>query len=207
MPNSCDFHGYAAKMREQVVSGVDLAVDVRFVDMISDRGSRILDIGCGIGNAVGGLRARGHESYGIDPNPEVLDVAAEFYDDSWFRLISAADISAPKLADQKLPRSYDVVIMSGNVPAFLPDLSDAVKHIADILRSGGILVIGTTAHTRGGPRDQDAACVTADLRLEHRFGDWHLGEFDHDSPWSVSVFSRPGTRPKPDSPDGMFILP
>lgn len=198
---------YVAKMREHVERGTDFEVDVRFIDMLVDRQSGILDVGSGIGNAVNGLRARGHDAYGIDPGSDLLRVAAELYDRSWFRHLSAAEISPTVLEAHDLPQSYDLVLMSGNVPAFLPELEDSFTRIGKILRPGGILVIGTSSHARGGPRDQDSACAAAGLRLQHRFGDWHLGEFDHDSPWSVSVFSRPGIGPKPDPPDGMFVLP
>lgn len=201
-----NMRGYAAKMREHMERGTDLEVDVRFVDMLIDRQSGILDVGSGIGNAVNGLRARGHDAYGIDPSSEVLGVAAELYDRSWFRHLSAAEISTAVLEKHDLPQSYDLVLMSGNVPAFLPALEDSFTRIGEILRPGGILVIGTSSHANGGPTDQDSACAAAGLCLQHRFGDWHLGEFDQDSPWSVSVFSRPGIGPKPDSPDGMFIL-
>ncbi len=49
-------------MRNLTTGGTDLEVDVRFMDMLSPRGARILDIGCGIGSAVKGLRRRGHEA-------------------------------------------------------------------------------------------------------------------------------------------------
>jgi SAM-dependent methyltransferase len=206
MTASRNLEDYAAKMREYVQSGSDLEVDVRFVDMLADRASRILDIGCGIGSAVNGLRVRGHGAYGIDPSSEVLTVAGELYDPAWFRRIGAADISTETLVDEGLPQSFDLVLMSGNVPAFIPDLDDAVARIAEVLRPGGLLIIGTSTHARGGPSDQDSACAAADLQVEHRFGDWHLGSFDHGSPWSVSVFSRPGAGPHHGSPDGMFVL-
>ncbi|PCC50784.1 SAM-dependent methyltransferase [Brevibacterium aurantiacum] len=202
-----DDKAYAAKMRGFVDSGTDLEVDVRFIDMIVDRESRVLDIGCGIGNAVNGLQARGHDAFGIDPSSEVLQVAGELYDPSWFRLMSATKISAESLADEGLPQLYDVVLMSGNVPAFLPELGDVFKRIGEVLRPGGILIIGTTTHVQGGPSDQDSACEASALRLNQRFGDWHLGQFDETSPWSVSVFSKPGPRSAPVSPDGMFVLP
>lgn len=199
-------HVYAAKMRDHVESGTDLEVDVRFIDMLADRHSRILDVGCGIGNAVNGLRIRGHDAYGVDPSSDVLEVAADLYNPSWFRDLSASDISPTALDEHALPPSYDLILMSGNVPAFLPALESSFMRVLEILRPGGIFVVGTSTQARGGPRDQESAYVAAGLRLQHRFSDWHLGEFAPDSPWSVSVFSRPGTGPKPDSPDGMFIL-
>ena len=49
------------------------------------RGSTVLDIGYGNGSAVSGLRARGHAACGIDPTPELLEVAVNNFDSDWFR--------------------------------------------------------------------------------------------------------------------------
>lgn len=203
-----DYEGYAAKMRQHVRAGTDLEVDVRFIDMMSKRRARVLDIGCGIGNAVNGLRARGHAAYGIDPTPEVLDVARDLHNPSWFRRMAAADITAENFALNGLPKAYDIVLMSGNVAAFLSanDLRRTFDQVGELLESGGILVVGTTTAIHGGPADQDNAAARSGLSLTHRFADWHLGPFNAESPWSVSVFSASGLRDFAEIPDGIFML-
>src|SRR5450830_494155 len=108
-------------MRGMLALGCDLEVDVRFVDMLLPRRSVILDLGCGIGSAVRGLRDRGHEAYGIDPTESVLAVELDMLEPAWFRLLGAGDISSATLGGQGLPGSYDLILMSGNVPAFLND--------------------------------------------------------------------------------------
>lgn len=99
--------------------------------------------------------------------------------------------------------------MSGNVPAFLAraDLSTAITAAEELLNPGDRLVVGTTAHRRGGPADLDDCATGTSLRLEHRYGDWHLGAFDADSPWSVSIYKAPGTHSPSKGPDGIHILP
>lgn len=203
-----DYEGYAAKMRKHALAGTDMEVDVRFVDMMSKRSSRVLDIGCGVGNAVNGLRSRGHTAYGIDPTPEVLEVARDLYDSSWFRQIAAIDIAAETLQFNGLPQTYDVVVMSGNVPSFLSatELRKTFAQVAKLLEPAGILIIGTTTAIQGGPADQDKAAAESGLTLTHRFSDWHLKPFHAESPWSVSVFAATGFREFTDSPDGMFVL-
>ena len=99
-----DYESYAAKMRHHADAGTDMDVDVRFIDMMSKRYARVLDIGCGIGNAVNGLRARGHAAYGIDPTPEVLEVAGDLYARTWFRQMAAADATPELLALNGFPR-------------------------------------------------------------------------------------------------------
>lgn len=203
-----DYRSYAAKMRELAVADTDMEVDVRFVDMIAARTSYILDIGCGIGNAVNGLRCRGHQAFGIDPTPDVLRVAGDLYDQTWFHSMSATDISAPALKAADLPAQYDVILMSGNVPAFLTadELAVVFSRVCEFLAPGGYLIIGTSTQARGGPAEQDSCESGAELRLEHRFANWHLGRFRDDSPWSVSVYVRTGTRPHAEGPDGTFVL-
>lgn len=199
---------YAAKMRALLQSGVDLEVDARFVDMIARRNSTILDVGCGIGNAVNALRARGHQAYGVDPSGGVLDVAMELRDPAWFRQLSATEVDESRLRDAGLPHQYDVVLLTGNVAAFLSprDLSRLVKQIAGMLTGGGVLVVGTTSDAQGGPVDLDEALASTDLGVVVRYSDWHLGAYLTDSPWCVTVAARDEPRSFP-TPDGIFILP
>jgi SAM-dependent methyltransferase len=209
MTHSADLTDYAAKMRQMALNGTDLAVDARFVDMLSPRRASILDIGCGIGSAVAALRAAGHDAFGIDPTPEVLRITAEFCDDSWFRQLSAADFSPETLADNQLPTRFDVVLISGNVPAFLTEsgLAHVFTVTSSVLNPGGRLVVGTTTHHRGGPTDLDRCAAATSLSLEQRYSDWHLSAFDPDSSWSVSVFNARGPRRPTEGPDGIHVLP
>ena len=208
MNHGPDYAAYAAKMRGLAASGCDLEVDARFVDMLSPRRAHILDLGCGIGSAVGALRNRGHLAFGVDPTEAVLAVARELFDPAWFRSMGAGDVSAAALAGQGLPAAYDVVLLSGNVPAFLTDgeLLGIFERLPSILKPGGFLAVGTSTDTRGGPAQQDLAAHDSGLTLVHRFSDWHLGPFSEDSPWSVSVYSNAGQRCTPDGPDGIFVL-
>ncbi|WP_372697635.1 class I SAM-dependent methyltransferase [Arthrobacter sp. JSM 101049] len=208
MSEQRNYGRYAAKMRKHVESGTDLEVDVRFIDMLSARGARILDIGCGIGATVRGLRKRGHDAYGIDPTETVLRVARELHDPEWFRPLSATQATPEQLAGSGLPPSYDVVLLSGNVPSFVPadELPAVFACIEGILVPGGLLVTGTTTGIPGGPADQDAAAEMTGLTLEHRYADWHLGAYASDSPWSVSVFAAAGTPEPINAPDGIFVL-
>jgi SAM-dependent methyltransferase len=195
-------------MRHLAASGYDLEVDARFVDMLSPRKARILDLGCGIGSAVGALRNRGHIAYGVDPTGSILDVACELFDPAWFRSMTAQGVSAAALREQNLPVVYDLVLMSGNVPAFLTpeSLFQTFKQVASLLNPGGFLIVGTSTHSRGGPAGQELAATGAGLTLNHRYSDWHLGLFSEESPWSVSVYSNDGSRRAAGGPDGIFVL-
>ena len=205
---SADLDAYAQKMRRLAESGMDLEVDARFVDMLTVRKSRILDIGCGIGSAVNALRQSGHQAYGIDPSPAVLEVAGDRFDKSWYRQLAVEELTGERLSREGLPAGYEAVLMSGNVPAFLSHeaLQDAFGKVSGLLIEGGMFVVGTTVEARGGPKAQDRAADSAGLTLLHRFSDWHLGAFDKDSGWSVSVYSKPGALHPRTGPDGIFVL-
>lgn len=203
-----DLHAYASKMRTLTEEGIDFEVDVRFLDMLISRSATVLDIGCGIGNAVNGLRTRGHQAFGIDPTVAVLRTAKELYEPSWFRQLGAADITFGRLVNLGLPTTYDAILLAGNVPAFLTETDFAVcmAQLKNQLNDNGVLIIGTTAAMRGGPTDQDLAVHGTGLILTHRYSDWHLGSFDQDSSWSVSIFGHNTSRQFSDTPDGKFIL-
>ncbi|WP_233206083.1 bifunctional 2-polyprenyl-6-hydroxyphenol methylase/3-demethylubiquinol 3-O-methyltransferase UbiG [Cryobacterium sp. N19] len=209
MKPNLQFATYAAKMRQHIIDGTDLEVDARFVDMLARRGSTILDIGCGHGSAVNGLRARGHAAFGIDPTPEVLGVALDNFDSDWLRELDVEELSPERLAGLGIPDTYDVVLMAGNVPAFLSGdaLRQAFAQVSALLKPGGIFVVGTSSHSLGGgPHDQDEAVGTSGLGLMHRFSDWHLGHYSSDSAWSVSLYTAPGESTRSETPDGIFIL-
>ncbi|MBC7725977.1 MAG: class I SAM-dependent methyltransferase [Burkholderiaceae bacterium] len=194
-------------MRRHITDGTDLAVEARFVDAIAPRGAVVLDIGCGHGSAVAALRSRGHRAFGIDPTLEVLAVAHEFFDPDWFRTLAVEELP-DDLATVGLPDRFDVVMMTGNVPAFLTAeaLGDAFARIAGLLAPGGQMVVGTSTFSRGGPAEQLEAAAGCGLTLAHRFADWHLGAAADESPWSVTAFRAPGVSAPVDGPDGVFVL-
>ncbi|WP_431491532.1 class I SAM-dependent methyltransferase [Glutamicibacter sp.] len=196
-------------MRAQTLDGTDLEVVARFTDMLCRRNSRILDIGCGVGNTVNALRRLGHDAYGIDPTPQVLDVAGELFDGSWFRQLSANQLIMSSFNDHALPGTYDAILLTGNVPAFISlDELRRIFNLADqVIRASGVLVIGTTSNAKGGPEDQGELREGTSLQLVQRFADWHLAPYRSGSQWSVSVYARTGQRSGFESPDGIFILP
>jgi hypothetical protein len=135
-------------------------------------------------------------------------VALDNFGSDWFRSLAVQGVTPQRLAELGIPCSYDVILMAGNVSAFPPvgSLRYAFAQVRKLLKDGGLFVIGTSSHARGGPIEQDEAANATGFELTQRFSDWHLGCYNSDSLWSVSVFVAPGESTKRESPDGIFIL-
>ncbi|GAA1409535.1 hypothetical protein AUR04nite_24210 [Glutamicibacter uratoxydans] len=200
---------YTRKMLTLVERGVDFEVDARFIDVLVPRRARILDIGCGIGNAVAALRSRGHQAFGIDPTPELFLAATALHDASWFRQINAGALFDPKLSEAGLPERFDVVLASGNVPEFLTEteLQIVFDFARQRLTNFGSLVIGTSSAAPHGTAYLDELAQSHGLHVQQRFSDWHLNPFTPESPWSVSVYTVKNLRGPFEAPDGIFVLP
>ena len=208
MSVQADYERYAAKMRQLVLAGVDMETEARFIDMLCNRNSRILDIGCGIGTTVSALRRKGHLAFGIDPTDAVLEIARELYKPGWYAKLSATELAKTALKDGGFPLRFEVILLSGNVPFFLTEaeLASLLEMITSMLLPGGQLVIGTTTKVRGGPEDQDRHAQGIGLTLQQRYANWHLEKFVGDSAFSVSIFDSAGQKPPVPGPDGLFVL-
>ena len=124
------------------------------------RGS-VLDVGCGTGENLLFLAARGHEAWGIDFVPAAIERAKEKAKE---RGIDAHFLVGNALELEKLGRQFDTVIDCGLFHTFADEERPAfVRELAEILRSGGLLYIlcfsdeqpGTEGPRRSEPaRDQ-----------------------------------------------------
>ena len=141
----------------------------RFIDMLVGWRSSVLDIGCGPGSAVSGLRALGHSAFGIDPTRVVLNMALDTLDPTWLRELAVESLSARTLADLGKPRSYDAIMMTGNVPAFLSPggLVRVFDSVAALLGPGGFFIVGHLEQAAGrsaGPGPRGGQCRSHALR-------------------------------------------
>lgn len=200
---------YTRKMLTLVQRGVDFEVDARFVDALLPRRARVLDIGCGIGNAVAALRSRGHQAFGIDPTPSLFEAAVSRHDASWFRQIGADALHRTEFSTVGLPERFDAIIAAGNVPEFLRsnELETVFGFANRALTSRGSLIFGTSARTKHGVVYLDRLAKSQGIQLQQRFSDWHLNPFTPESPWSVSVYTVKNLRGPFQAPDGIFVLP
>ena len=177
---------YIERFRAMAREGADLEGEARFVDAMAERGSRVLDAGCGPGRLSGVLHRRGHQVVGADADSQLIAAAEADHPGPTYVV---ADLSTMELDEEP----FDLVLCAGNVMVFLaPGTERAVlERLRDHTRPGGRLVIGFRRED-GYPYDRfDADCEATGLRLEHRFATWHLDPFTAGADFAVSVLRVP----------------
>jgi ubiquinone/menaquinone biosynthesis C-methylase UbiE len=138
----------------------------------------VLDAGCGTGRVAIELARHGVEVVGADVDESMLAHARELAPDiAWVR---------SDLAELDLGRTFDVVVMAGNVPLFTaPGTQDAL--VAGVARHVGRFLVAGFGLNRGySVEEYDEHCAQAGLTLVERFATWDREEF-RGGDYAVSV--------------------
>lgn len=179
---------YAQRWRNLVEEGRDIFGEARMIDALADRGSRILDAGCGTGRIGGWLAEHGHHVVGVDLDEYLISVAREDYPEAEW---TVGNLATLQLRDEAgAPRQFDLIVSAGNVVTFLAEDErlPALRRLADHLAPEGRLVIGFGAG-RGYEFDVfEADAAQSGLQLEQRFSTWQLHAASAD--FLVAVLSR-----------------
>lgn len=165
---------YAQRWRDLVAKGSDIYGEARMIDAMADRGSRILDAGCGTGRIGGWLAAQGHQVVGVDLDEHLISVAREDYPQAQWFVGNLANLNLEN--QQGKPQEFDLVVSAGNVLTFLAEDErlPALRQLAGHLAPAGRLVVGFGAG-RGYDFDTFASDAAAcGLGLQQRFSTWHL---------------------------------
>jgi SAM-dependent methyltransferase len=125
---------YDAVYRRRERAGENVHGEADFVQALGPRS--VLDAGCGTGRVGAELARRGIEVVGVDLDPGMLAAARATAPDVDWRL--------GDLATVELDRSFDVILMAGNVMIFLTPGSEGavLRNLARRLAPGGALVAG-----------------------------------------------------------------
>lgn len=182
---------YADRWKELERTGHDIDGEGRLIDAISQRGSTILDAGCGTGRASRSLLAAGHSVVGVDLDPVLVAAAQDDYPaGEWL----VGDLEKLEVEpDGPLDRRFDVVFSAGNVMAFLDPArrASAIASLALRLADDGKLVVGFGAGRGYEFEDFFADLSAAGLGIQQRFSTWQLDPFGPDSDFLVCI-ARPG---------------
>ncbi len=148
-------------------------------------GASILDAGCGTGRIGRELARRGFRVVGVDLDDNMLDTPRRKAPEIEWR---TADLETVDLG-----RTFDAVLMAGNVMIFLTPGTEApvIAKMARHLASDGVLVAGF--QLQSGRLDlaaYDAHCAAAGLALTIRYATWERAPFVAGGDYAVSVHRR-----------------
>ena len=180
---------FIERFRTLEAQGADLLGEARFADMLLERGSRVLDAGCGTGRLAQALHEAGHTAYGVDVDPELIAAAETDHPGPAYAVVDLSELSLDAVDGEPV----DLTICAGNVMVFLAEGTErqVLERMCAVTRSGGRVALGF----RRGPSypfDQYDADL-ADLaqrgiaHVEHRFSTWHLDPFTDDADFAVTV--------------------
>ncbi len=170
--------GYGVHFADSVARGVDVDGEARFVDAMAARGSRILDIGSGMGRVSAALLARGHEVVATEPDPDLRAQSRATYPDLPVLPHQALALDPDEVG------TFDLVTVVGNVMIFLGEGTErrVLERVRDLLHPSGRAVLGfhltaVKAGSRTYPAHEFVAdAESAGLRVVHRFGSYELHE-------------------------------
>ena len=177
---------YIQRFKDMETQGHDLAGEVRTVDAMVQRNSRILDAGCGPGRVGGRLHALGHTVVGIDVDPGLIAAAEEDYPGpTWV----TGDLAEMDLPAQGIEANFDVIVSAGNVMGFLAPSTrvEVLRRFATHLADDGRAIIGFGAGRGYDFRDFLADCEQAGLVLQVPLSTWDLRPFTEDSTFIVAL--------------------
>jgi SAM-dependent methyltransferase len=181
---------YIDRFRAMAAEGVDLAGEARLLDAMIDRGSRVLDAGCGPGRTGAELHARGHAVVGVDADPALIAAAIEDHPGPRWLVADLAELDLTAAGEE---RPFDAVVMAGNVLAFVAEGTEpkVFASLAAHVRPDGLVVVGLGTDRGYSVESMDADAAAAGLVLEHRFATWDLRPWRDDAEFGVTVLRRP----------------
>lgn len=177
-------HTYDQRWEAAAAAGRNIHGEADLVERLGP--ASVLDAGCGTGRVAIELARRGLDVAAVDADAAMLARAREKAPDlPW----AHAD-----LVDVDLGRTFDAVVLAGNVMIFLAPGTEAavVANLARHLNPGGSLVAGFSLEpNRLDLATYDAHAAGAGLVLAHRWATWEEDPFAGGE-YAVSVHRRPG---------------
>ena len=179
MGTTWDGEEYQARFDRLAAQGADLHGEADLVSTFEP--ATVLDAGCGTGRVAIELARRGVRVTGVDADPSMLTTAR--------RLAPGLEWIDADLATLDLGRTFDVVLLAGNVPIFCPLASRAslVDRCARHVAPTGTLIAGFQLGRGYELATWDTHCQGVGLRLAERWATWDCEEFTSDSTYVVTI--------------------
>jgi SAM-dependent methyltransferase len=168
------------RFRAMEAQGADLLGEARFVDMMAPRGARIVDAGCGLGRTAAALHEAGHEAYGLDVDPALIEAAQLDHPGPTYAVVDLAELTLRDVGDMPV----DLVVCGGNVMVFLAPGTElrVLRNMCQVVFPGGRVVVGFRREETYPfeAYDADLAALEAEgvAAVEARYATWHLDPFE-----------------------------
>ncbi len=170
---------YEAAFDALAADGKDVHGEARFVEELHPRS--VLDAGCGTGRIARELARRGIDIVGVDLDTDMFATARDRAPDLDWRLGDLATVD--------LGRSFDLVLMAGNVMIFLEPGTEAavLANMVHHLLPGGLLVAGFQLDYGLSLGEYDAMAAQAGLILRERWATWDRMPWQPGGNYAVST--------------------
>ncbi len=177
-----DGDDYQRRFDTLAAEGADVHGEASFVMRLAP--ATVLDAGCGTGRVAIELARRGVAVVGVDADPSMLATARRAAPDiEWVE----SDVSALDLG-----RTFDVVVMAGNVPLFTAPGTQAalVAGCARHVAPGGALVAGFQLGKGYDLAQFDEHAEAGGLAQAERYSTWDADDWPGDGSYAVSIHRR-----------------
>jgi SAM-dependent methyltransferase len=176
-----DGDDYQARFDRLAAEGADPHGEADFVSSLEP--VSVLDAGCGTGRVAIELARRGVDVVGVDVDPSMLATAR--------RRAPELGWVEDDLTTFDLGRTFDLVLLAGNVPLFTPSGTQGalVARCTAHVDEDGQLVAGFSLDRGYTVEDWDRDATTAGLALVERYATWSSDPFAGGD-YAVSVHRR-----------------
>ena len=174
-----DNRGYGEHFAGLLADGSDIDGEARLADALVARGSRILDVGSGMGRVSAALVDRGHDVVATEPDPALRAQSRTTYPDLAVLPHEALDLDPAVLG------VFDLVVVVGNVMIFLGEDTErqVLTRLRALLAPGGRLLAGfVLTGAKGGSRAYPADEFITDAEAVGLVVNWRFGSYDLQAP-------------------------
>lgn len=171
---------YDATYQRRAAAGENVHGEADLVESLGP--SSVLDAGCGTGRVGRELARRGLDVLGVDIDAEMLATAR--------RAAPELDWRIGDLVTVELGRTFDAIVMAGNVMIFLAPGSEGtvLENMARHLADGGLLVAGFQVMPgRLSVQRYDELATAAGMSLAERWATWDRQPWPDGGAYAVSV--------------------